>query len=168
MKSKKEIKVYHSHDVDVQLQKMEKEAKTLSELIKLLREVTGDKDIKTIGAFTQWLCSTAGFKSASFSAESMDLKDAYDNAHRLSNSISLITVDDLNQMHKLKPSTIEEVKQRYTEYYTDEELENIKAFRDIQDKFNNLPHQFRIATRIDRSWRMFSTASNINSKKFSH
>ena len=52
MKSKKEIKVYHSHDVDVQLQKMEKEAKTLSELIKLLSEVTGVNDIKTIGAFT--------------------------------------------------------------------------------------------------------------------
>ncbi len=79
MKQNKEIKVYHSHDVDVQLQKMEKEAKTLSELIKLLREVTGNKDIKTIGAFTQWLCKEAGFKSPSFSAESMDLKDAYDN-----------------------------------------------------------------------------------------
>ena len=90
MKSKKEIKAYHSHDADVQIGKMQKEAKTLAELIKLLKEVTGDKEINTIGAFTQWLCKEAGFKSASFSAESMDLKDAYDNAHRLSNSMNLI------------------------------------------------------------------------------
>ena len=168
MKQNKEIKVYHSHDVDVQLQKMEKEAKTLSELIKLLREVTGNKDIKTIGAFTQWLCKEAGFKSPSFSAESMDLKDAYDNAHRLNNSINLITIDDLNQMHKLKPSTIEKVKKQYTVYYTDEELANIKTFREAQDKFNSLPMDFRRTMGINRSLKMFSTASNINSKNFSH
>ena len=145
MKSKKEIKAYHSHDVDVQVGKMQKEAKTLSELIKLLKEVTGDKEIKTIGAFTQWLCKEAGFKSASFSAESMDLKDAYDNAHRLSNSVNLITVDDLDNFHKLKVSTINKVKKQYTVYYTDEELENIKIFRDAQDKFNSLPYQFRLS-----------------------
>ena len=168
MKQNKEIKVYHSHDVDVQLQKMEKEAKTLSELIKLLREVTGDKDIKTIGAFTQWLCSTAGFKSASFSAESMDLKDAYDNAHRLNNSINLITINDLNQMHKLKPSTIEKVKKEYTVYYTDEELASIKIFREAQDKFNNLPYEFRLSMVINLSGKIYSNVSNLNSKNFSY
>ena len=168
MKKSKEIKAYHSHDVNVQIGKMEKEAKTLSQLIKLLRDVTGDKEIKTIGAFTQWLCKEAGFKSASFSAESMDLKDAYDNAHRLSNSINLITIDDLNQMHKLKPSTIEKVKKQYTVYYTDEELENIKIFRDAQDKFNSLPYQFRLSTGINRSGKIFSNVSNLNSKNFSH
>jgi hypothetical protein len=168
MKSKKEIKAYHSHDVDVQLGKMQKEAKTLSELIKLLKEVTGDKEITTIGAFTQWLCEEAGFKSASFSAESMDLKDAYDNAHRLSNSINLITVDDLDNFHKLKVSTINKVKKQYTVYYTDEELENIKIFRDAQDKFNSLPYHFRLSMGINRSLMMFSNVSNINSKNFSH
>ena len=168
MKQNKEVKVYHSHDVNVQLQKMEKEAKQLSQLIKLLREVTGDKDIKTIAGFNDWLRIQTGFKSPSFSAESMDLKDAYDNAHRLNNSINLITIDDLNQMHKLKPSTIEKVKKQYTVYYTDEELANIKTFREAQDKFNSLPMDFRRTMGINRSGMMFSTASNINSKNFSH
>ena len=168
MKSKKEIKAYHSHDVDVQVGKMQKEAKTLSELIKLLKEVTGDKEIKTIGAFTQWLCKEAGFKSASFSAESMDLKDAYDNAHRLSNSINLITVDDLDNFHKLKVSTINKVKKQYTVYYTDEELANIEAFRQAQDTFNNLPYQFRLSIGINRSGMVFSNVANLNSKNFSY
>ena len=168
MKKSKEIKAYHSHDVNVQIGKMEKEAKLLSELIKLLREVTGEKDIKTIGAFNDWLCKEAGFKSPSFSAESMDLKDAYDNAHRLSNSINIISVDDLNPMYKLKPSTIEKVKKQYTTYYSDEELANIKTFREAQDKFNSLPMDFRRTMGINRSLKMFSTASNINSKNFSH
>ena len=168
MKQKKEIKAYHSHDADVQVGKMQKEAKTLSELIKLLKEVTGDKEIKTIGAFTQWLCKEAGFKSASFSAESMDLKDAYDNAHRLSNSINLITVDDLDNFHKLKVSTINKVKKQYTVYYTDEELENIKIFRDAQDKFNSLPYQFRLSIGINRSGKVFSNVPNLNSKNFSY
>ena len=168
MKQKKEIKAYHSHDADVQVGKMQKEAKTLSELIKLLKEVTGDKEIKTIGAFTQWLCKEAGFKSASFSAESMDLKDAYDNAHRLSNSINLITVDDLDNFHKLKVSTINKVKKQYTVYYTDEELANIQAFRQAQDTFNNLPMQFRLSMGINRAGKIFSNVSNINSKNFTY
>ena len=168
MKSKKEIKAYHSHDVDVQIGKMEKEAKLLSELIKLLREVTGEKDIKTIGAFNDWLCKEAGFKSPSFSAESMDLKDAYDNAHRLSNSVNLISVDDLNPMYKLKPSTIEKVKKQFTIYYTDQELANIKTFREAQDKFNNLPYEFRLSMAINRSGKIYSNVSNLNSKKFSY
>lgn len=168
MKKSKEIKAYHSHDVNVQLQKMEKEAKALSELIKLLRDVTGDKEIKTIGGLNDWLRIQTGFKSPSFSADSMDLRDAYDNAHRLNNSINLITIDDLNQMHKLKPSTIEKVKKQYTVYYTDEELENIKIFRDIQDKFNGLPYQFRLSTAINRSGKIYSNVSNLNSKNFTY
>ncbi len=147
---------------------MEKEAKTLAELIKLLREVTGEKDIKTIGAFNDWLCKEAGFKSPSFSAESMDLKDAYDNAHRLSNSVNLISVDDLNPMYKLKPSTIEKVKKQFTIYYTDQELANIKTFREAQDKFNNLPMEFRLSMGINRSGKIFSNVSRINSKNFSY
>ena len=168
MKSKKEIKAYHSHDVDVQIGKMQKEAKTLSELIKLLKEVTGDKEIKTIGAFNEWLCKEAGFKSPSFSAESMDLKDAYENAHRLSNSVNLISVDDLDNFHKLKVSTIHKVKKQYTVYYTDEEYANIQAFRQAQDTFNNLPMEFRLSMGINRSGKIFSNVSRINSKNFTY
>ena len=168
MSKKKEVKAYYSHDVDVQISKMKNEAVILSELVKLLKEVTGDKEINTIGAFTQWLCKEAGFKSASFSAESMDLKDAYDNAHRLSNSINLITLDDLDNFHKLKVSTINKVKKQYTVYYTDEELANIEAFRQVQDAFNSLPYQFRLSTAINRSGKIYSNVSNINSKNFTY
>ena len=165
---KKQVKAYHSHDVDVQLAKMNKEAEVLGNLIKLLREVTGDKDIKTIGAFNDWLCKEAGFKSPSFSAESMDLKDAYDNTHRLSNSINLISVEDLNPMYKLKPSTIEKVKKQFTVYYSDEELANIKKFQQAQDIFNNLPFEFRLSLGINRAGKIFSNVSNLNSKNFSY
>lgn len=165
---KKQVKAYHSHDVDVQLSKMNKEAKILGELIKLLRDVTKDAEVKTIGAFNEWLCKEAGFKSPSFSAESMDLKDAYNNAHRLSNSINLITIDDLTPMHKLKPSTIEKVKKQFTIYYSDEEIANIKKFQEAQDIFNNLPFEFRLSLGINRAGKVFSNVSNLNSKNFSY
>jgi hypothetical protein len=165
---KKQVKAYHSHDVDVQVAKMEKEAEKLGNLIKLLREVTGDKDVKTIGAFNDWLCKEAGFKSPSFSAESMDLKDAYENAHRLSNSINLVTIEDLSPMYKLKPSTIEKVKKQFTVYYTEEEVANIKKFQDAQDSFNSLPYEFRLTMVINRTGKIFSNVSNLNSKNFSY
>jgi len=165
---KNQVKVYHSHDVDVQISKMEKEAEKLGNLIKLLRDVTGSKDVKTIGAFNDWLCKEAGFKSPSFSAESMDLKDAYENAHRLSNSINLVTIDDLNPMYKLKPSTIEKVKKQFTVYYTDEEVADIKKFQEAQDAFNSLPYQFRLSIGINRTGKIFSNVGNLNSKNFSY
>ena len=165
---KKQVKAYHSHDVDVQLSKMNKEAKTLSDLIKLLREVTGDKNIKTIGAFNDWLCKEAGFKSPSFSAESMDLKDAYENAHRLNNGVTLVSVDDLSPVHKLKPSVIEKVKKQFTIYYTDEEVSNIKKFQEAQDTFNSLPYEFRLSMGINRTGMIFSNVANLNSKNFSY
>ena len=165
---KKQVKAYHSHDVDVQIGKMQKEAKILSDLIKLLREVTGDKDVRTIGAFNDWLCSEAGFKSPSFSAESMDLKDAYENAHRLSNSVNLISVDDLSPVHKLKPSVIEKVKKQFTIYYTDEEVADIKKFQDAQDVFNSLPYQFRLSMGINRTGKIFSNVAGLNSKNFTY
>ena len=165
---KKQVKAYHSHDVDVQLSKMNKEAQILSNLIKLLREVTGDKDIKTIGAFNDWLCKEAGFKSPSFSADSMDLKDAYENAHRLNNGVTLVSVDDLSPVHKLKPSVIEKVKKQYTIYYTDEEVSNIKKFQEAQDTFNSLPYEFRLSIGINRTGMIFSNVANLNSKNFSY
>ena len=165
---KKQVKAYHSHDVDVQLSKMNKEAKILSDLIKLLKDVTKDDKVKTIGAFNEWLCKEAGFKSPSFSAESMDLKDAYENAHRLNNSINLISIDDLNPMYKLKPSTIEKVKKQFTIYYSDEEVANIKKFQEAQDSFNSLPYEFRLSVGINRTGKIFSNVSNLNSKNFSY
>ena len=165
---KKQVKAYHSHDVDVQIGKMQKEAKILSNLIKLLREVTGDKDIRTIGAFNDWLCKEAGFKSPSFSAESMDLKDAYENAHRLSNSVNLVSVDDLSPVHTLKPSVIEKVKKQFTVYYTDEEVADIKKFQEAQDVFNSLPYQFRLSMGINRTGKIFSNVASLNSKNFTY
>lgn len=165
---KNEVKAYHSHDIDLQLGKMTKEAKVFSQLIKLLRATTNDKEVTTIGAFNEWLCKEAGFKSPSFSAESMDLKGAYDEAHRLSKSINLISLEDLNPMYKLKPSTIERVKKEYTVLYTDEEQSNIKLFREAQDQFNNLPYEFRLSLGINRSGKVFSNVANINSKNFSY
>ena len=165
---KKQIKSYHSHDVDVQIGKMQKEAKTLSNLIKLLREVTGDKVVRTIGAFNDWLCAEAGFKSPSFSAESMDLKDAYENAHRLSNSVNLVSVDDLSPTHTLKPAVIEKVKKQFTVYYTDEEVADIKKFQEAQDIFNSLPYQFRLSMGINRTGKIFSNVASLNSKNFTY
>ena len=165
---KKQVKAYHSHDVDVQIGKMKKEAKILSDLIKLLREVTKDKDVRTIAGFNDWLTSKAGFISPSFSAESMDLKDAYENAHRLNNSINLISVEDLSPTHTLKPAVIEKVKKQFTIYYTDEEVANIKKFQDAQDVFNSLPYEFRLSMGINRTGKIFSNVANLNSKNFTY
>ena len=71
-------------------------------------------------------------------------------------------------MYKLKPSTIEKVKKQFTVYYTDEEVANIKKFQDAQDSFNSLPYEFRLTMVINRTGKLFSNVSNLNSKNFSY
>lgn len=164
----KEVKEYNEHKAKVRVSELQREAKTLGEVIKLLREVTGDKEVKTIGAFNDWLCKEAGFKSASFSAESMDLGDAYRQVRYLTDLVTTVTVDDLTPMYTLKPKTVNKIKEGFTTYYTDEELANVKIFREAQDKFNSLPVDFRRTTGINRNGKLFSNYSNINSKNFSH
>jgi len=153
---KKQVKAYHSHDVDVQLSKMNKEAKILSDLIKLLRDVTGDKNIKTIGAFNDWLCKEAGFQSPSFSADSMDLGDAYTQVKYLSDLTPNVAIEDLTPMYTLKAKKIEQIKEEFTTYYTKEEKEVRAKFNKIVAEWETLPHEIKVNSFINRTGNLLS------------
>ena len=146
----KEVKHYNEHRANVRVAELQKEAKTLGEIIKLLREVTGDKEIKTIGAFQEWLTKETGFKSASFSAESMDLGDAYRQVRLLTDKVTTITAEDLTPMYKLKPSVIKKIQSEFTTYYTKEELKIRAKFQKIQSEWESLPREIRVNSLINR------------------
>ena len=146
----KEVKHFNEHRASVRVSELEKEAKTLGEIIKLLREVTGDKEVKTIGAFNDWLTAQTNFKSPSFSAESMDLGDAYRQIRYLTDLVTTITVEDLTPMYKLKPSVIEKIQSEFKTYYTKEELEIRASFQKIQSEWEALPRAIRVNSLINR------------------
>ena len=152
----KQVKHFNDHRAKVRVAELEKEAKQLGEIIKLLREVTGDKEIKTIGAFQEWLTEQTGFKSASFSAESMDLGDAYRQVRYLTDLVTTVTIDDLTPMYTLKPKAIEKVKEEFTTYFTKEEQEIRAKFNKIVAEWETLPHEIRVNSFINRTGNLLS------------
>ena len=146
----KEVKHYNEHKAKVRIDELQKEAKQLGEIIKLLKEVTGDKEIKTIGAFNKWLTEQTGFKSPSFSASSLDLSDAYNQVRHLTDLVTTVTIEDLNPMYKLNPKAIKKVNEEFTTYFTKEELEIRAKFDKISKQWETLPREIRVRSFVNR------------------
>ena len=152
----KEVKHFNEHRANVRVDELQKEAKKLGELIKLLRAVTNDKEIKTLGAFNDWLCKEAGFQSPSFSADSMDLGDAYTQVKYLSDLTPNVAIEDLTPMYTLKAKKIEQIKEEFTTYYTKEEKEVRAKFNKIVAEWETLPHEIKVNSFINRTGNLLS------------
>lgn len=152
----KEVKHYNQHRAEVRVGELQKEAKKLGELIKLLRTITNDKEIKTLGAFNDWLCEQSGFKSPSFSADSMDLGDAYRQVKYLSDLTPNVAIEDLTPMYTLKPDVIEQIKSEFTTYYTKEEQKVRAKFNKIVAEWETLPHEIKVNSFINRTGNLLS------------
>ena len=161
---KKPIQFFDEHNYLVKVEKLTKEAKKLSELIKLMREVTNDKEVTTLGAFNEWLCKEAGFKSPSFSSEALDLKDAYNNVHRLSNEINSLTIKDLTPMHKLSKTLLDRTKEEFTTYYSNNDIRvEVLLFNRLVEQFDSLPYDFKKSVIVNREGKLLSKiADNYN------
>jgi hypothetical protein len=152
----KEVKHFNEHRANVRVDELQKEAKKLGELIKLLRTITNDKEIKTLGAFNDWLCEQSGFKSPSFSADSMDLGDAYRQVKYLSDLTPNVAIEDLTPMYALKAKKIEQIKEEFTTYYTKAEKEVRAKFNKIVAEWETLPHEIKVNSFINRTGNLLS------------
>ena len=149
-----EIKNFQSHNADVEIRELKKEAKKLSELTKLIQAITDSKEIKTVSELNIWLTDKTGFESPRFASDSLDLLDGYKNVLRLSKDVSL-TLKQVTPLYDLKPSVIKEIKEKYTTYYSDEEMKEIKTYRKISEQFNSLSYNFRQGVMINREFNLF-------------
>ena len=103
-------------------------------------------------------------KSPSFSSEALDLKDAYENAHRLSNEIDSLTIKDLTPMHKLSKTLLDRTKEEFTTYYSDHRiLTDVLLFNRLVEQFDSLPYDFKKSVIVNREGKLLSRiADNYN------
>ena len=156
---KKPIKHFDSHNYGIEVGNLTRQAEKLSKLIKMLRDVTGDKNVTSLGEFNEWLCEKSGFKSPSFSAQSMDLQDVYGQVHNLSKEIT-ISKGDLTPMHKPSPQLLEDAKQKFTVYYTNEEYTDVLSLIQIQKQYSELSYSTRMTTGVNREGKLVSPLVN--------
>ena len=100
-----------------------------------------------------WLNSKTNFSNPEFSADSMNLKDAYLNIIRMSKGIGL-KLEDVTASYQLKQSVIDGVNESYSTFYTPAEIETKKELNRIKDEFNVLDFDARRSVFIDRSFKI--------------
>lgn len=150
---KKTVKNFDSHNASVKIEALKKEAEQLKQVTELIQTITDSKHIKTVSELDAWLGSKTSFQNPIFSADSMNLKDAYLNVIRLSKGVEL-TLEDVTASYQLKQSIIDGVNESYSTFYTPAEIETKKELNRIKDEFNALDFDARRSVFIDRSFKI--------------
>jgi len=144
-----DIKHFQSHEANIEIAELKKQAKQLSELTKLIQTITESKEIKSLSELNVWLTDKTGFESPRFASDSLDLLDAYQNVLKLSKKIT-ITLEQVTPLYDLKPSIVKEVNEKHTTYYSNKEMGEIRIYRKISEQFNKLSYSFRQGVMVNR------------------
>lgn len=147
----KEIKHFQSHEASVEIAELKIQAKKLLAIKNLVQELTGNKTIKSLAELQFWIQIETKFDSPRFGADSMDILDGYQNVVKLDSEVT-ITAEQVTPMYDLKPAFIEAIKEKYTTYFTAQELKERKTFRRISKEFNSLPVELRQGAVVNRQF----------------
>ena len=148
-----DIKHFQSHEANIEIAELKKQAKQLSELTKLIQTITESKEIKSLSELNVWLTDKTGFESPRFASDSLDLLDAYQNVLKLSKKIT-ITLEQVTPLYDLKPSIIKEINEKYITYYSNKEMKEIRIYRKISEQFNKLSYSLRQGVTVNREFNL--------------
>ena len=83
-------------------------------------------------------------------------------AENLSKLIKMLTISkgDLTPMHKPSPQLLEDAKQKFTVYYTNEEYTDVLSLIQIQKQYSELSYATRMTTGVNREGKLVSPLVN--------
>jgi hypothetical protein len=150
---KKVVKRFDSHNAGVKIEALKKEAVKLKELTELIQVITDSENIKTVSELDAWLNSKTNFSNPIFSADSMNLKDAYLNIIRMSKEVEL-KLEDVTAKFQLKQSITDKINESFTIFYTESELKTKILLDEVILKFNAIDQADRKKLIINRNYEM--------------
>jgi flagellar capping protein FliD len=151
--TKRVIKRFDSHNAGIKIGALKRQAEQLKQVTELIQTITDSKHIKTVSEFQGWLNSKTKFQNAEFSADAMNLKDAYLNVIKMSKGIEL-TLEDVTAKFQLKPSITDKINESFTVYYSESELKTKVLLDEVIAKFNAIDSAERRKLIINRSYEM--------------
>lgn len=131
------VKHYNKRDHDEAINTAKNKATHYTAYRKYLKEI--DPEVKNLGDAKTSLNNRTGFKNARLSADALDLKEAYDNAEQSENLWLGLDVKHLEKKGKewvLTDSYKEEIKEKYTAYYSPREERILKLLEDTAERLN--------------------------------
>jgi histone deacetylase complex regulatory component SIN3 len=144
-------------------------SKEISELNKVVVLVVETDDLleqleaKSISEFEDSINKKSGFVNSLMSATAYGKDVEYKRLLELEKLINnRLTSEDLNPSKELKNTLIENIKEKHTEYYTEEDLVVKKSLQKIMKTYNALSHTQRQQIGFNPSYELiFSPFSDL-------
>lgn len=153
----KQLRKFNQHLYDVEVQELSK----LIKLVKQQDEILEKEGATSIAHFEFKLVENSPFTSAKLAALDAGKEDVLNELHRLEQELDgRISKDDLTKNYSFKNSFLNNLKEKYSEYYSEQELEVKKLLNEAITTYNAIPFEYRKKILIDRQGNMIMNPFN--------
>ena len=150
---KRSIKKFNEHQYNVELQELERKALKLIEQQRIILKEVG---ASSLAEFEAMLNMKTGFVNASLSALSAGLDTELKQLQEIESKLSKCNVsdEDVTAKGNFKTTFLNNLKERFTEYYTDTELDVLKMLKKTIESYNQIPYEYKDKIIINREKKM--------------
>ena len=158
----KKVKRFDEHRASVETQELEKKYLPLmQEYLLILKKL----EVESLSEFEFKINEKSGFVNATMSATAYGLDSEHKRLNELEKALDgKLSKEDINAKGNVKKSVLDEIKERYTIYYTEEELKTKKILEDVMSAYNSLSFEDRRQIVFTRdgllSFGMYSSLKN--------
>ena len=150
---KRSIKKFNEHQYNVELNQLTKEALPLIEQQRIiLKEVSAS----SLAEFEALLNAKTNFVNANLSAQALGFETELKQLQEIESKLSKYDVsdEDVTAKGNFKTTFLNNLKERFTEYYTDTELDVLKLLNKAIESYNQIPYDYRNKILINREGNM--------------
>ena len=138
---KKHVKHFAQHQANVEINELKRAYLPLAiEYANLLKEL----EVKSITELQFKLNERSGFTNALMSATAYGLENKYNRLLELEKSLDgKLSLQDLTKQNDIKLKKLDEIREKHTTYYSDEEFQARKELEQVMSRFNKIPRNYR-------------------------
>jgi hypothetical protein len=151
----KRIKKYEDHQFNVKIKGLEKEIEIFKEMKRLIKVI--DENANSVPELEHNLNKKSGFINAELSALAYNFKNEFERVKVLESNCKNVKDEYLTKDFKLKKIYINEVRDKFITYFSDEELQARKTLEKLMETFNELPPNYRYLIGYNRKYELAYT-----------
>ena len=158
----KKVKRFDEHRASVETQELlKKYLPLMQEYLSILKKL----EVESLSEFEFKINEKSGFMNSLMSATAYGVESEYKRLNELEKVLDgKLSLDDITANGSVKKSVLDKITERYTTYYTEDELRTKKVLEDIMSAYNSLPMESRRQIVFTRegliSYSLYSTLKN--------
>ena len=147
------VKRFSDHSYNVQLNELTKKALPLIEQQRIILKEVG---ASSLAEFEALLNAKTNFVNANLSAQALGKEAELKQLQEIELKLSQYDVsdEDVTAKGNFKTTYLSNLKERFTEYYTDTELDVLKMLKKTIESYNQIPYEYKDKIIINREKKM--------------